>query len=296
MDRLLARTLAGRGAVGFVEGVPGIGKTALLRYTRDSALALSIRVLVARGSELDQHLAFGGLRDLFFDVLRADPDLLTGLAAAARPALGFDSPEHPELDASAVAQGVRALLVELARNRPTVLIVDDLQWFDPASRHVLAYACSRLPDLPLGLVIASRPDPGVVRDFGQALRDAQATELRPVPLTLDAIGQLVAAAVREDEPRRALRRGLRRSDGRAPVPRHRTSRRGRSARPCRPRWRRRTDSRADAARNPTQRAGTAGFGLSPAAERIARAVAVLPPGSEASLAAAVADVADSEAG
>jgi len=54
---------AGEGRLVVVEGPAGIGKTRLLRAVRaDAAAAGKVRVLAARGTELEAHIAFGLVR------------------------------------------------------------------------------------------------------------------------------------------------------------------------------------------------------------------------------------------
>ncbi len=82
---------AGTGAGGLVVigGPAGIGKTALLQAAGDMAERAGVRVLRARGSDLEQEFAFGVVRQLFEAPLaRAGPEgraaLLQGGAALAR--------------------------------------------------------------------------------------------------------------------------------------------------------------------------------------------------------------------
>src|SRR5438067_8021400 len=65
----LAATLdaagAGDGRLVVVEGSAGIGKTRLLAEARERARAVEMRVLSARGGELEGEFAFGIVRQLF---------------------------------------------------------------------------------------------------------------------------------------------------------------------------------------------------------------------------------------
>jgi hypothetical protein len=55
----------GQGAVLLVEAPAGLGKTGLLRAAIELAGARSLRVLLARGGELERDLAYGLVRQLF---------------------------------------------------------------------------------------------------------------------------------------------------------------------------------------------------------------------------------------
>jgi hypothetical protein len=80
---LLGRCVAGEGAVLIVEGPPGIGKTVLLESARASAPDAGVRVLSARGGELEREFAHAVVRELFERPLAAG--LLVIRAAAGRP-------------------------------------------------------------------------------------------------------------------------------------------------------------------------------------------------------------------
>src|SRR6186997_103652 len=93
LDELAARierAAAGQGGLVVVEGPAGIGKSRLLAAARGRAEG-SLRVLAARGSELEGEFAFGVVRQLFEAEL-ATPErrqaLLTGAAAPAAAVFG----------------------------------------------------------------------------------------------------------------------------------------------------------------------------------------------------------------
>jgi DNA-binding CsgD family transcriptional regulator len=183
---------AGRGLV--IEGAPGIGKTTLLRHARRMAQDAGMRVLSARGSELEHNLAFGLLRQLLLPAVRepGGSALLDGPAAAARPALGIGN-TGLAADEAAVANAVYWVLSDLAEQSPVALLADDLQWADTASRRVLAHVCSRLEDLALVAVLATRPDASLAVELEPLLRDPLSVELHPAPLSVDAVRALAGS-------------------------------------------------------------------------------------------------------
>src|SRR6185312_7735291 len=73
---------AGHGGVTLVRGPAGIGKTALLAEARTLAANAGLRVLSARGSELEGSFAFGAVQQLFAHCV----DELSGAAAHAAAA------------------------------------------------------------------------------------------------------------------------------------------------------------------------------------------------------------------
>jgi hypothetical protein len=131
---LVARVRGGEGALLVVEGQAGVGKTELLRAAGEVGEAEGLRVLRARGSELDRAFAFGVVRQLLEREVADDPELLTGgaePAAAVFAAGGGDTRAEEGVFAS--LQGLHWLVVNLAARMPLLLLVDDVHWADTAS-------------------------------------------------------------------------------------------------------------------------------------------------------------------
>jgi ATP/maltotriose-dependent transcriptional regulator MalT len=61
----LAEAVGGEGRLALVEGPAGIGKSRLLAELRSAAAEEDVRVLTARGSELEREFPFGVVRQLF---------------------------------------------------------------------------------------------------------------------------------------------------------------------------------------------------------------------------------------
>lgn len=180
----IAATLRDGGLL-LIEGIGGIGKSALLTVAREQAVGM--QVLTARAHELEQDWSFGVVRQLFESALtEADPRVLTGAAgfAAQRLALtGAPAASDPE-DSFAVLHGLYWLTANLADRSPLCLLIDDAHWADPASLRYLAFLAPRLDDLRVAVVVAQRP---VHDELRTALRRAPATSvLHPAPLSVEA--------------------------------------------------------------------------------------------------------------
>ncbi len=209
LTNALERAARGQGAGVVVEGAPGIGKTSLLEVTAEIAAQQGLAVLRARGGELEQALAFGIARDLLARRLAEMPErdrsrLLTGAALAAVPALGLGEAPGVPADEAAVNHGLTWLVTDLADSQPLALIVDDVQWADPASATWLAHLARRVGDLPVALLLGARPPAGGMEPPGVvALRELPDLErLRPEPLAQPAVAALVRsfyAADADDE-------------------------------------------------------------------------------------------------
>ncbi|MCV2491623.1 AAA family ATPase [Geodermatophilus sp. YIM 151500] len=192
--------LAGQPRLLLVEGPPGIGKTRLLAEARRLAADRGVRVLSARGSQLEKAFGFGSVRQLFEPELAA-PDrrehLLGGAAAGARGV--FDLAGDSTEGSFAALHGLYWLTVNLTAAGPVLLAVDDLQWCDGASLRFLAYLVRRLeavPVLVVGTVRTGEPHEDEELLTELALEPA-AVVVQPGPLSPEAITTIVGRRLGE---------------------------------------------------------------------------------------------------
>src|SRR6202035_1305070 len=91
-----------------------------------------------------------------------------------------------------LAEQLLALIAEECSVRPTILVVDDLQWADRASIALLGRLASSIRQLPLLLVGVMRPVPQ--RDDLSAVRRmaGEAVRLRLAGLAQAEVAELVA--------------------------------------------------------------------------------------------------------
>jgi len=209
IEHALAEAGRGRGSFVLVEGPAGIGKTALLTAVREAARHTEMRVLRARGTELERDFAFGVVRQLFeppladaSEVERAD--LLQGAAGVAAGILGLPGAPPPDparsssIDPSfAVVHGLYWLCANLAARGPVCLIVDDAHWVDAPSLRYLSFLLTRLEELEVALVLATRPsEPGVEAETLTAFAiDPTAEVIRLPPLTKAAVAEIVGSSL-----------------------------------------------------------------------------------------------------
>lgn len=98
LEAAVTRAGAGEGSVVVVRGGAGIGKTALLRRLADLASATGMRVLSARGTELERPFPFGVARQLFERV--AADESSPGTCSRARPSSPNGSSSRPAAGAN----------------------------------------------------------------------------------------------------------------------------------------------------------------------------------------------------
>ena len=165
LDGLLREAARGRGAAVLIEGEPGIGKSALVHAAVTAAPDAGCQVFWGAGDELGTALPLLP----FLDALQVrEPSvntrrntivgLLRGEIAADR---GADVP-------ATLAEQLLALVAEESAVRPVVLVIDDLQWADPASVTLWRRLARTARQAPLLLIGTARPVPH--RDDLLALR------------------------------------------------------------------------------------------------------------------------------
>jgi predicted ATPase len=163
IEHLLDQAQAGRSGALVVRGEAGIGKTAILEYTRDVAIASGFRVEYSAGVEAESQFAFAALHQLCAPLLDWVGVLSEPQQAALGVALGLRGGAAP--DRFLVGLATLNLLAEVAEEGPLLCLVDDAQWLDEASAQLLAFVARRVAAERLVLVFA--------------LRDATASDVHP---------------------------------------------------------------------------------------------------------------------
>ena len=153
-----------RGRTLRVVGEPGVGKSELLRAATAEAIRRGMSVRSASGYEAEQHLPFAVLHELLRPILSQADALPAGHRSALMTAFGLDlSRAAPE--PLFIALAALELVADAGAEAPLLLVIDDLQWVDSASRDVVGFIARRLANEQMVMLVAERPGgESVVRD------------------------------------------------------------------------------------------------------------------------------------
>ena len=201
----LAQAARGEGAILLVEGPAGIGKTRLLTAIAEMASEADFGLHAGRGDELESGFAYGVLRQLLAPALAeldaADRAVVLdgpgGFVASIVEGTVGDEADRLGDEGLRAASGLYELVQDLAESRPRLLCVDDAHWADLPSLHALAFVARRLAELPVLLVLASRPpvEGPVANVLGRLESLARSRRLTPSPLGESAVSTLARAAL-----------------------------------------------------------------------------------------------------
>lgn len=229
------QTAAGSGQVGVISGEPGIGKSRLIRHFRSSVNVSPRDVLSLHCSPFhvntplapeierlrrvtgiqktdDAELALAKLRSY---LAREAPGVSHALsyygAVLSIPAF----PEYEPVDLGSPFERDRAfevfidVLIDASRNRPILVVAEDVQWVDPTSIELLARLPARCSGERVMILITHRDDHKADWLSGPAVRPMVLQKLAP-----QECEQMVAAVAGSDiVPRRITKQILERTDG-----------------------------------------------------------------------------------
>ena len=191
LTALLTDAAAGAGGAIVVEGVAGIGKTALLDEAVRIALAGGFDVRRTAADPNESALPFAALAALFGPELRDDrlPTSTPALAAA----FGRSISPLPPMIASVAADAIQVLSAR-STAQPMLLVLDDAHWADPSSVAVLAIVATHLVAERVAVAVAGRIDDPGAEDRRSARTLARLPSLGLDPLSHDDACALLVAA------------------------------------------------------------------------------------------------------
>jgi predicted ATPase len=195
-----------------LEGEAGIGKTMLWQAALDGARARGLRVLECAPGNEETQLSFSALSDLLAGVVgEVAGTVPPPQRRALEVALLLAGPDGEAPDQQIVGAATLSTLRALARIRPMLLAIDDVQWLDAPSAACLAYAARRLAADAVSVLATHRlepkagDEPAIVTALGR--RPAHRLDRLTVgPLTMTALHELVQDRLEVRFPRVVLLR------------------------------------------------------------------------------------------
>jgi tetratricopeptide (TPR) repeat protein len=210
---LIARLAAGAGYTVLIEGEPGIGKSRLMREVARYAGTLGLPTLATNCYEIERATPYQPVIDLVTRALDLAPAAaLRNLApvslaelAALVPEVGERFPglprlsnDFPEARQARLSRAVGQLLEAASGGRPSILMVDDIQWADDASAQVLHSLARHAAQRPVLVIYAYRgedadSDERLARLVESLRREADARRVPLARLAYADTESLVAA-------------------------------------------------------------------------------------------------------
>lgn len=224
---------AGRGRIVLVGGEPGIGKTRLVAEFANRATADGTLVLWGRGWEDAGAPAFWPwiqilralLRELPTETLRGELGLGAQHIAQIAPELHTILPDiaaPPDTQSHAARfqlfDAVTTLLRNVARGRPLVVVLDDLQAADASSILLLTFLAGQITDMAVLLVGTYRdidvtPEHPLGNALAELARSRSATLLSLPGLDEEAVSEYLAPSTEPRSVDRLARAVLRATGG-----------------------------------------------------------------------------------
>jgi class 3 adenylate cyclase len=202
----LADASAGRGAMVFVSGEPGIGKSAFAREAASAGQAKGFGLMAGAAVQWESGLPYApflsALRSGFdADTLRAvvtreAPDIAPLLPELGQAPIAVSSP----LERHRIGRAFNDLFLGLSRQAPLLVVLEDLHWVDEASIALLQQLTPELQRVPVVVLITYRSDEVLRRHplsvlIADLLRARLATSLPLAALDSTQTDELIEATL-----------------------------------------------------------------------------------------------------
>ncbi|TCK24422.1 ATP-binding protein [Pseudonocardia endophytica] len=191
----------GRRSIALLHGESGIGKSTLCEALCREAASTGAVTVTARCAEAERSLYLQPFAQCVREIVaRHAPGAADRLSGAERRALAAlvpeldpaaDSPSGSELRHRRTVEALTAFLAHVARSRPLLLAVEDLEHAGETTLEVLHHLADRLTEVPVLLVVTENTSEN--RRRAVALDDV-AVDVEVGPLSRDAVARLLREA------------------------------------------------------------------------------------------------------
>ena len=216
LERILAGlglAKSGKGSTLLLTGERGSGKTHLARSIQGEAERKGFEIATGRAYRAEAGVPYSLISDAFLPLLRAQPpETLNVLSRGGAPELEYlfpglaGSPDaSPRMTSESLSEfrtrvlwTFTELLREMARRKPLLVVLEDLQWADPSSLEITHFLARQLAGHP-ALLLLTRDD-GIAADpdlteVERSLVSQGVAEVVPLPpLTREESGVLIEKA------------------------------------------------------------------------------------------------------
>jgi DNA-binding CsgD family transcriptional regulator len=186
----------GAGGLIVLDGEAGIGKSRLIAEVSAIAEASGMSVAIGAADPLALSRPFGALIDALDLTPSSDDPERARLGDLLFGDVGGSGSGHRDVQ-YLIQEGLIALLERLATAAPLLLALDDLQWSDRATLVAAVAVGKRIVDLPLVMIVSTRPTPrlpDLEQSIGRLL-ELGGVSVRLDPLTGDAVEALAVGLV-----------------------------------------------------------------------------------------------------
>ncbi len=191
---LLSSAAAGQGQVALVSGDAGIGKTTIVRRCMSDAAELGFQVASGHCYDLEATSPYGPWSDL-----------ARSLASAGRTVAELTDTLISPTNLQEQQSLVWSSLSSLARQKPLLLVMEDMHWSDGPSVELLRVIARQVESEPILLLVTHRDldhahDHPLSRALPHLVREARATRIALRPFDREAVRQLLADRYHLPEP------------------------------------------------------------------------------------------------
>ena len=196
------------GDVGLLlEGVAGIGKSALWLAGIELGRERGYRLLACRPTATETAYSFAALGDLFSPVVDEVLPVLPGpQRSALGSALALFEGEATTVNGHVVGLAVLSALRRLAARDRVLVAVDDVQWLDSASGAAVLFAARRLEEEPVKLLLAARHEPAAEPSRIESDLSGRLRRVQVGPLPSGVLHRIVIGRYERSLPRPVLER------------------------------------------------------------------------------------------